>query len=87
MVLNRKQDAIGRKKEGSQEFYLKSGTGKDCPIHKMENVLFILTSTSWRRPPEILGATEPTGSLKETEQTNMLKDESKGTKESNLNLK
>lgn len=42
--------------------YLNDGTGKDCPRHKIDKDWLHLTSTSWRRPPDILGATLPTGS-------------------------
>lgn len=46
----------------SHVFYLKDGTGNDWPKHRIDNESFDFTSTSCKRPPEIFGATDPTGS-------------------------
>lgn len=47
----------------ASKLYLNEGTGNDWPRHRTDNEWFIRTSTSWRRPPDIFGATLPTGSL------------------------
>jgi hypothetical protein len=44
------------------KIYLNEGTGNDCPRQRIDSDLFCLTSISCKRPPEIFGATDPTGS-------------------------
>lgn len=54
------QKINGRTK--SNLFYLNEGTGNDCPRQRIDNAFPCFISISCNRPPEIFGATDPTGS-------------------------